>query len=480
MRITLMAGTLLKLLRAFRRDEAGQSLVVIVSSMSVVLGLAAFAIDASSWMLHHHQDQVVADSAALAAANCLANPGLSAGSITINGTLTAVPTCTSSTDTTDATTVAEDYAAANGVTISASQISFDTTNDNVTVTPNSSAPGMFAQLFGIGSATQTAGAKAGWTPNDGSCSTPGKACGFLFAHDTSCSSPSDGITLSDNGNTAVNGTIISNSNITGNTDGNVSLGTGIYGPGSCSESISSNGHDPWDSPPTQEAADVPYPIDYSKDFPACVEGSTDNPCDSVGYPSWCTNEGGISAVILSDNNHINGDTLQSGQIYCAAGTGTKSDPSTWNGTISVSLNGSSAYYDTFVGGSIDLTSNGKFTLSSCGYAVGGYTAGECSSSASPSTTNYPLFYATGNSGTACSTSTTVLCLALGGRETLNGDMYAPNGNADLEANGKKALTSFIEANDITANIGGTFTGDGPTSVGDPNGNGPGGTDTLLQ
>ncbi|HWD70671.1 MAG TPA: pilus assembly protein TadG-related protein, partial [Solirubrobacteraceae bacterium] len=61
-------------LRSFRGDESGQSLIVIVSAMTVLLGIAAFAIDTANWMVRHHDAQVVADSAALAAAQCLANP----------------------------------------------------------------------------------------------------------------------------------------------------------------------------------------------------------------------------------------------------------------------------------------------------------------------------------------------------------------------------------------------------------------------
>jgi hypothetical protein len=472
-----MRISLLKALRIFRRDEAGQSLIVVVSSMSVLLGMAAFAIDASTWMLHHHQDQVVADSAALAAANCLANPGKSAGSITINGTLTPVPTCSSSTDTTDATTVAEDYAAANGVTITASQVSIDTTNDQVTVTPSSSSAGIFARLFGVTKATQSATAKAGWKPNSGSCSTPGAACGFLFAHDSNCSaSSSNGITLHDNGNATVSGTIVSNGNITGNTDGNISLGTGTYGPGCPYPTLTYNGHNPWTTPPTQATSDVPYPIDYSKDFPACSTGGSGATACNNGYPPWCTHVGGN--ITLSDKSGTNGDTPQSNGIYCAVGSGTPSDPSTWNGSISVTLTGSNTYYDTFVGGTITFTANGSDVLSSCGYAVSGFTAGNCGSPVAPTTTNYPIFYATGTTNTQCSTSSSALCVSVGGKETINGDLFAPNGTADLEANGKKTMTSFVEANDIIANIGGTFTGDGPSSSGSSNSGT--GTDTLLQ
>ena len=455
----------LNALSACRRDEAGQSLIVIVMCMSVILGLAAFAIDASTWMLHHHQDQVVADSAALAAADCLANPGKAAGSITINGTLTPVPTCTSSTDTTDATTVAEDYAAANGVTITASQLSFDTTTGKVTVTPSSSAPGGFARLFGIGNSARSAVAGASWTASTGSCTTPGNGCDFMFADDSNCTSSSHGININANGNSQVSGNIQSNSNLSGNANGNISLGTGSFGPngsGTCSNSVSWNGHDPWTTPPTQAATDVPFPIDYTKDFPAC-SGST---CDAHSYPSFCTNEG--SQVTL--NGSTNGDTMISGNIYCASGTGNPSDPSTWNGTITINLNGKDTLADTFVGGSINFSGNGKDVLSSCGYTVSGYSAAACKSSVpSPATTNYPIFYATG--------SGSPLNLDVNGSQTINGDIFVPNGTATVNMDGNKTLTTFIEAYDINATFNGTFQGDGPSSSG--SGGSGGGSVSLV-
>ena len=49
-----------------------QSVVVVVISMTLIFAVAAFAIDVGQWFAKHHQAQVSADAAALAAANCLA------------------------------------------------------------------------------------------------------------------------------------------------------------------------------------------------------------------------------------------------------------------------------------------------------------------------------------------------------------------------------------------------------------------------
>ena len=104
-------GALRTALRRLHAEEAGQSLVILALAMVVMLGMAALGIDVATWYTEHHQTQVVADSAALAAANCLAHPNVGPSGAS----------CSSSTDTTDATNVAIAYAAANGVTITASQ-----------------------------------------------------------------------------------------------------------------------------------------------------------------------------------------------------------------------------------------------------------------------------------------------------------------------------------------------------------------------
>jgi hypothetical protein len=459
----------MRLLRALLRrlisEESGQSLVVVVSSMTVLVGIAAFGIDAATWMAKHHRAQLVADSAALAAAQCLANPGQPE---TINGT--PVPACTSSSDTADADTVAIDYAAANGVTITAGDVTVAGTK--VTVDAQATSSGFFSNVSGISSTSQTAAAAASWTSTSSVCTNPGPTgnCDFMFAHDSDCSSAMNGIYITDGGNTTVDGNIQSNGNISGSVNGNVSLGYGSFGPNGasmCGNLLNSNGHNPWIVPPTQAPTDIPYPIDYTKDFPACG-GSGQLACQSNGYPSFCTNSGANITLTGSTN----GDTTIPFQIYCASGTGQLSDPSTWNGTIQINLSGKVTLYDTFVGGSINFNGNGKDVLNSCGYAVSGYTASNCAPSVpAPLTPNYPIFYATGN----CSTA---LDVQIGGGQTINGDMFAPNGTALLSMNGNKTLTTFIEAQDINASMGGTLQGDGPTA--NNTGSSAGGNVQLIQ
>jgi hypothetical protein len=292
----------------------------------------------------------------------------------------------------------------------------------------------------------------------------------MFANDSNCTNTTNGINIQDGGNATVQGAIQSNANLSGSTNGVINLGYGSYGPntnGTCSNSMTYSGHNPWSSPPTQATTDASWPIDYSKDFPACVAGGTGaKACDSNGYPAYCTH---ISAN-LTFTSAANGGLPVSGNVYCAVGSGTgvvKSDPSTWNGTITITDNGNGTHYwdDTFVGGSITYSPNGKDVMDSCGYTVGGYSASTCTyETVAPSTTNYPIFYATGT-GTAVNISTS-------GSDGLDGDVFAPNGTLSLTLSGTKTLVTFFEGNDITANINGTMKGDGPLNSG-------GGTNSTL-
>jgi Putative Flp pilus-assembly TadE/G-like len=106
-------------------------------------GIAGFSIDVSTWYRAHRAQQAVADAAALAGAGDLPS------------------------DTSQATTDAEAYAAKNGGSLSAAGISYSstyTTNDTVTVTTSSTAPSYFLKALGIGGASVGATAVATAVP----------------------------------------------------------------------------------------------------------------------------------------------------------------------------------------------------------------------------------------------------------------------------------------------------------------------------
>lgn len=108
--------------------ETGQSAVIAVVFLTVLLGMSAMAIDVGSWYKAHRDAQAAADAAALAAAQALPeDPGA-------------------------AETLAADYARTNGGGLA--RVSFSTrfkTYDTVKVTIEREAPGFFARLFKIDS-----------------------------------------------------------------------------------------------------------------------------------------------------------------------------------------------------------------------------------------------------------------------------------------------------------------------------------------
>jgi hypothetical protein len=478
----------LRLFRRFRSDQSGQSLIIVAIAMTAVVAITAFAIDAAGWYERHHQAQVVADAAALAAANCLANPGHSS-SININGTATPVPACTSGTDATDATTVADDYAAANGVTIvnPTQQVQVNTTSDTVTVSASATSPSLFASMFGIHTTTQTAGAQAGWqaaTTTSATCSTPGAGCSAIYAgytpnpvNSTTCSEPGAGLVIGtqSGGGAGVNvaGGIHTESELAS------SNGTVKWTSGSPSFTLSGTCYSGTSTPTTwwqgssgtvalapTAVASQSWPVDYSQSpyFSACTTTCTSVTNNSgganvSGVPPYCTNASTASSGITF-NNSIPGDGPIAGTVYCAIGSGTPSNPATWNGTITISYNVSTCQNNTFIGGNVILTQ-----------------ASVCLNAAS----NGCLMYATTGNITINQTTS-----------TLNGTLFAPGTSTSSYTSGIIALgtSSSGAALTMTGLVEGVsvdmqnlwslnMTGDGPPPGGSTSTT-TGGSDSLSQ
>jgi Putative Flp pilus-assembly TadE/G-like len=109
------------------RNEQGQSMVLAVVFLTVLMAMSAFVLDVGAWYRAHRAAQTTADASALAAAQGLTN-------------------------TTEATTLANSYASKNGGGLNS--ITFSSKwmpNDTVAVKVTRSAPGIFARLFGLGS-----------------------------------------------------------------------------------------------------------------------------------------------------------------------------------------------------------------------------------------------------------------------------------------------------------------------------------------
>jgi Flp pilus assembly protein TadG len=109
-----------------RREERGQSVVLIVLFLTVILGMAAAVLDVGSWFREHRDAQATADASALAGAQGLIqSPG--------QGQLDALA-----------------WADKNGGGVTPSQVTF-TGSDTINVQVHRSAPGFFAKAFGIDS-----------------------------------------------------------------------------------------------------------------------------------------------------------------------------------------------------------------------------------------------------------------------------------------------------------------------------------------
>ena len=404
--------------------QDGQSLVIVVLTMVVLIGIGALAIDVSSWYQKHHSAQVAADAAALAAANCLANS---------SATNTATNMCTTTTDT-NAQNVATTIASANGfptptVTVGSSA---------VTVAVSTKAPTYFAGYFKLGPSV-SARAVASFTPGTNACTSSAASAGncySIFAGGPNATTCTNSTISFGGGGETLDGAVHTNGTISGAGDGGdvfdgpVTYGSTCTAPGTNANYKSSGS-------PAGEAPVTTWPDDYSNVLPACSSTGQYQCTGPGGTPSYCTT--------ASANVTVPANATTSG-IYCATGTVSStvlaSNPATWTGMITISSNeGSSTtpYSATYIGGTISL-SNGTAYLS----------AYQCSKTAVSCT--YPLFYLVG---------TGTMTFGSGG-DTFYGAIFCPNGTISLGGGGNSV--TFLEAESVSDG-GGALTGDGPSATG---------------
>ena len=409
-------------LRGLTRNDSGQSLVIVVIAMVLIVAMAAFSIDVAQWDVSRHQAQVVADSAALAAANCLAST-----------------TCTSTTAGGDAATMAGNYASNN---VHVTGVSFS--NSNVTVTTQKTASSGFAGLFGINSLTTTASATANFNTLTGysdSCSVTGaSSCYSLFAGnpncDTSVSIPSNYVGLdlvtNDSGGGSSNMTNVFTNGYywNGASSGASSFGVTTVGTSSppCTEYLAKS---------TTTYKYTPNILPYPEPWPQPKCGFT--------AASW------TPAQIASSGPGI----------YCVNATPTASCTNYASGT-----------------GDIDVN------LNQSGMPSGGYEfVGPCVTIAGQSNSvtsikNQPLVYGTSNIATSGSklaigtNKALPTCIVnngtngtstwLDGNPTQGPTIYDQCGTAEITGNG--GYVGFIEAWNISLDKNNAMTGNGPTSV----------------
>ena len=120
------------------RSQRGQSMVLTLLFLTVLLGMAAAVIDVGAWYRAHRQTQSTADATALAGAQVLPH-------------------------TANAKTLALDYAGRNGGGVNSGDVTFTSqreANDTIKVTARRTVPGLFTKLMGISSVTARATAAA--------------------------------------------------------------------------------------------------------------------------------------------------------------------------------------------------------------------------------------------------------------------------------------------------------------------------------
>lgn len=376
--------------------------------MLVLIGMSALGIDVGQWYLKHHQAQVVADAAALAAANCL-----------------ATSQCTQSSD---AVTVADAYAASQ-VTISNVTIN----GSSVKVTAQGKVWSSFAALFGIPSVTASANATAGYTTIPGNswpCASAGStSCMSLFAGNTTCPAasstpPTDlglDLVINDSGGGS---STMSNTYTNGYYYNGASSGTyTVTGPSCGGDSVSK-----WSNTQfTTTSGPIPYPVVWTK--PACTSSNT--------ATSWTTS------------------TVTAPGVYCvtASPSGCTST-STGTGDINVTLSSLPSGAYEFVGPCVIVNGSNPNVSNIQGqplvYGTSNITT-----------------YATSSSLPTCKLndgSNGVSTWFVGSNGAVDAPIFDQCGTFDVPVN-STSYTGYVEAWNIVIEKNGSVTGDGPTSSG---------------
>ena len=393
--------------------ESGAVMVIVAISLVMLLGFAALAIDMGSFYQAQRQAQAAADAGALAGADdIITSPSAVLG---------------------DATSYASTNAPSTTPTISANQ----PTSASVRVSVGANTPAFFGRFLGLTSTKVSASAQASALNKPSHCAATTGACDAIFAMSTACTpAPNAGVEVT-TGQVRINGAVHGNGSFDA-TGGNDQFGPTEYGTGCAAPNSKSGQSFNGASQPSAGPTIAEWPVDYTLQYPTCYSGCTGQPATAgtgvgnlvTGTPPYCTQ----SAQSFS------GLTPMTGQVYCAVGTGTASDPTTWNGAIGLNAAGTagSPIQSTYIGGSISVGNTANAFLGPC-------VTPACSSS------NKLIFYATtGN-----------ISSGGGASGAINGDMFARSGSITITGGGQ--TTNFLEGQTVNIQSGG-MTGDGPQDV----------------
>jgi Flp pilus assembly protein TadG len=151
----------------YRRDERGQTLLLVVVAMSVLLGMAALAIDIATLYTASNETRRTAEAAALAGAQAIANSGITSGYAIPQGSVcnqNVTPPGTALAEERALQVVANNSVAGGAATLQATVCNFGNPgNPQFTVTvQRTGLPTFFGRIWGSfpGSVTATAKAEA--------------------------------------------------------------------------------------------------------------------------------------------------------------------------------------------------------------------------------------------------------------------------------------------------------------------------------
>jgi Flp pilus assembly protein TadG len=230
-------------LRRARCEERGAVLIIVAVSLVALLGMAALSIDIGSFYLAQRKAQSAADAGALAGA----------------GVLTSGTTAANASATSYATT---NYPGSSAVVT-------EPTGTSVKVTVSAVTPSFFGHLLGLTSENVSASATAAQASSGNNYA--------VFAKSTSC-----GALQLEEGNLTLTGNVHSNGGITASGHNNTYTAGSTGACGYTDNSGASNTFGS-SSTPASGSSTLPWPDDYSTDFPVYpLTASGDPNCTSVG------------------------------------------------------------------------------------------------------------------------------------------------------------------------------------------------------
>jgi Putative Flp pilus-assembly TadE/G-like len=153
------------------QDEKGQTLLIVVICMAVLIGMAALAIDIATLYTAHNETRRAAEAAALAGAHAIATSGVTSGWLTQGQACSGSVGSPGLAEQRALAMVAQDTVAGGTATLQATSCNFGVaTNPRFTVTvQRTGLPTFFGRIFGsvVGTATASATAEA-YNPSGGS------------------------------------------------------------------------------------------------------------------------------------------------------------------------------------------------------------------------------------------------------------------------------------------------------------------------